>query len=125
VERWDDSVDTTYSHGYLIIAVSAWLLWRGREGLVPSAPRPWTQLLADCALLLMLCMLWLVSHRAAIGIAGMLLLPAMLWACIRAGLGRPAAEHAAFPLGFLVFAIPVWMVVNPLAQWSTVYVVRA
>src|SRR3989337_4307773 len=31
IEQWEDTVRRTYTHGYLILALTLWLLWRNRS----------------------------------------------------------------------------------------------
>src|ERR1043165_9453890 len=39
VTTWEDVVLTTYTHGYLIVAISAWLLYRDRDLFTRVAAR--------------------------------------------------------------------------------------
>ena len=48
----------------------------------------------------------------------------LMWGAVLAFYGRNAARALFFPLGYLIFAIPVWDYLNPLAQWSSIFVVR-
>ena len=38
--RWEDIVHRTYTHGYLVLAISAWMLWRDRASLAREPSRP-------------------------------------------------------------------------------------
>src|SRR5882724_11292102 len=53
----------TFQHGYLIIPISAWLIWRRREWLmrIPPAPVFWPLIL-----LALLGMGWLSAHLAQV-----------------------------------------------------------
>ena len=94
----------TYSQGYLIAAVSLWiLLMRGRE--TAARLQPSVGLLPA---VLGLAFLWLICARAGIQTAEALLLPLVLWVAIRASFGATVARASVFPCAFLVLAIPVW-----------------
>jgi len=123
---WTGDSATTYTHGFLIAAMSCWLLWRVRAQLAADASRSspaWLNALL-LAGLLGVVLAWQFAYRAGIQIGYLLLLPPLLWGVIFAALGRGAARAAAFPIAFLYFAIPIWDYANPLAQWGTVYAVR-
>lgn len=94
----------TYSQGYLIAAVSLWILvMRGRETAARLQPS-----LGLLPAVLGLTLLWLICARAGIQTAEALLLPLILWVAIRASFGATVARASVFPCAFLVLAIPVW-----------------
>ncbi len=94
----------TYSQGYLIGALSLWMLGqRGRETQARLQPN-----LAMLPVVLGLGFLWLICARAGIQTAEAFLLPLILWTAIRAAFGARVARAAVFPCAFLVLAIPVW-----------------
>ena len=103
-----------YDHGWLIAALSAWLVWRERDVLAVGRPCwPGLVLVAGAA------MAWLVARAADVGIGQQLLLPVLLWSAALTVLGPVAARALAFPIGFLYFAVPVWDVLNPFLQAAT------
>ena len=116
---WTDTIDKAYTHGYLILITSAWLVVRARRRLaaVPIRPEP-------RALLAILAMsaLWLYCWRAALQDPQLLLLPALLFAAIIAALGRRVARVLLFPIGFLYFAMPAWSDLNGVLQLMSVKV---
>jgi exosortase len=120
---WTDARGETYTSGFLIAAISAWLLWRRRAELVPEPlPAPW-KLLA----LLALAgggLAWLFALRAGIQLVYLTALPVLWWLCLALACGWRVARAALFPLAFLVFALPVWDHAIPVLQWLTVHVVR-
>ena len=120
---WTDAHAETYTSGFLIAAISAWLLWRRRAELVPGAlPAPWNLL----ALLALAGggLAWLFALRAGIQVVYLTTLPLLWWLCVALACGWGAARAAIFPLAFLLFALPVWdHAISPL-QWLTVHVVR-
>jgi len=123
---WLDVNATTYTHGLLIAALSLWLLWRNEARAADSAATSRKQdgrgLFIGALCLLVLG--WQLAFRAGIQLGYQLLLPLLIWCAIRVSLGAAAARRAAFPLGFLYFAIPVWDYLIPLAQQGTIHAVR-
>jgi exosortase len=122
---WSDSQTESYTHGFLIAAIAAWLLWQRAPQFAPAmgtAPRGWR--LAGLLLLAGSALVWQFALRAGIQVAYLSLLPVLLAAGVALLLGPRALRAAAFPLGFLYFAMPVWDYVNPLLHWLTIHVVR-
>jgi exosortase A len=120
---WTDARGETYTSGFLIAAISAWLLWRRRAELVPAPlPPPWNLL----ALLALAGggLTWLFALRAGIQLVYLTALPVLWWLCVLLACGWRVARAAIFPLAFLVFALPVWDHAIPALQWLTVHVVR-
>ena len=123
---WVDGELTTYTHGYLIVGLSCWLLFRDRAQLAQAAGHgPGTmERLAWLAVLLGTGLLWEWMYRAGIQIAVQMLLPALLLVSIGATFGWRTARVSLFPLAFLVFAIPIWDYLNPVVHELTVVAVR-
>ncbi len=113
----------TYAHGLLVLPVSGYLLWRDRRRLARVALGPdWRGLPVVAALVT----LWIAARSAHVlfaeHIAFVALLPALVWALLGARLLRAAA----FPLGFLVFAIPLGEGLVPVLQdFTAAFSVRA
>ena len=118
---WSDPDNTTYTHGYLILAISAWLLWRRLRSwkVAVSAPVP-----AALALLALAEAAWLTANQAGIEAAGMLLLPIIAWLALFTCLGSSAARLVRLPLAYLYFALPIWSMINAVPQQLTVYATR-
>jgi exosortase A len=116
--RW--APDPSYSHGWLIFAISAWLVWREAQAGRLADGRP--SILGVVALL-GLGAAWLLAMAGSIGIVQWLLLPALLFAAAFALYGWTALRRLWFPLGFTLFAIPMWNWLGPLLQDITVDVV--
>jgi len=103
---WVNGDLTTYTHGYLILAVSIWLLWQSRiEASQPdSTLRPAWQRTAAVALLLGTLLAWQIAYRAGIQIAIEVLLLPVVWLGVLALFGERAARareivHARLPGG--------------------------
>lgn len=116
---WSDTRAMGMTHGWLIIAIVAWLLWRARR-LDGAGGACWPCLAA----LLVLWFGWLVALRAGLQIVHLALLPPIAWLAIAAALGTGVARRFTYPLGYSYFAIPLWGNLTPPLQWLTVYAVR-
>ncbi len=116
----------TFAHGFVVVPIALWLAWRKRVEIASVPARPWYP-----ALLLVALMgaLWLASVAAeAIGIR-QFALAFMVQAAIVAVVGLGVARSAAFPLLFLLFAVPAGEFLLPiLIDWTadfTVWALRA
>lgn len=102
VAIWERS--ETFTHGFLILPISAWLIWRRRGELAQLAYRPdWRGL----PLLLLLSAGWLVAHSGGVLVGEQLMLVAMVPATVWTILGGRVVRAIAFPLGFLLLAVPM------------------
>lgn len=110
---WTDVESRGYTHGYLIAAISIFLLARAAPELASCEFKP---SLVGLISLPIVSTLWLVSVNASLQEPQILLLPALLWLVVLAACGFGAARLVAFPIGFLYFAIPVWEHINGLLQ---------
>ena len=100
-EIWDSS--GTFAHGYVILPISLWLVWRQRGALQRIALAPcWPALLPLAGLSL----LWLVAVMVKVAVVAHYALAAMLPLAVLAVLGRQASQALAFPLLFVLFAVP-------------------
>src|SRR5687768_18302970 len=113
VEQWEDTVRRTYTHGYLIVALTLWLLWRNRRSwsqveLRPSVPAFVAVVAAS--------VIWLITYRAGVRIAHQALLPAMIFGAFTACYGVTASRRNLLPFGFIYFAVPLWDALNPFLQ---------
>jgi exosortase A len=117
-KRWQP--DPSYSHGWLIFAISAWLIWReARAGRLAEGRPHWL----GVAAIPVLGAAWLLAMAGSIGIVQWLLLPAFMFAVAFALYGWTALRRLWFPIGFTLFAIPLWDPVVPVLQAITVKVV--
>jgi exosortase/archaeosortase family protein len=66
---------------------------------------------------------WLLAIAGSVAIVQWLLLPALLFTTAWALFGRRACSRLWFPIGFMLFAIPVWDWLKPLLQDITTWVV--
>jgi len=120
MELWSDTGKTTYTHGYLIAALMAWLVLRRRDALTAI---PWSPSIAGSLLVAAAGVAWMVSVRAGIELFHQLSLLGLLWLSIWAVVGLRMALQLWLPIGFLIFAIPIWDQINFLLQEATVHAV--
>ncbi len=121
IEQWEDTIRRSYTHGYLIVVMSLWLVWRNRSDWSQVEIRP--SVLA-CVGVLAASVVWLIAYRAGIRIAHQALLPAMIFGAFIAAYGFQAARRNWLPFAFLYFAIPLWDAINPLLQSLSSWAVR-
>ena len=117
---WADTGRITYTHGYVVAALVAWLVLRQRDAL---AAIPWSPSIVGSLLVAMTGAMWLVSVRASIELLHQLLLLDLLWLSVWAVFGLRMALQVWLPIGFLIFAIPAWDQINFLLQKGTVQAV--
>ena len=100
---WIENFD--YSHGYLILALAAWLLVLEvrRAPLAPFVPS-W----AGIACLVALLLVTIAGIASATQLVAQAALPALWIAAIWAAAGTSNARRLALPFVYLYVAIPVW-----------------
>ena len=102
VRTW--ASNETYTHGFLIFPIAAWLIWRKREILSAMSPEPaWPGLFP----FLLLAVIWQLGHQADVmavqqyGLIGMIV--ASSWII----LGKKIFYQISFPLFFLFLSVPI------------------
>ncbi len=110
---WRSTAEETYTHGYLILLISLWLIVRNRTRLAAETVRPVSGALVALAIL---SVLWLWGWRAAIQEVQLVLLPLLLLTAIVAAFGWRVGRLMTFPVGYLYFAIPLWGNINPIVR---------
>ena len=116
----------TFAHGFVIIPGCLWLAWRKRDLLAATPAVPWWP-----GLLLVAAagFFWLLTVAADVVGLRQFALVFMIQAAIVAVVGLKVARAAAFPLLFLLFAVPAGEFLLPvLIDWTadfTVFALRA
>lgn len=118
--QWLNPASET-EHGWVVLAVSGWLMWRGRprENLAAEAPDAFWPAAAAMGAGLVLHLGGFVAQQARLSILALLV---FAWGVIRLAGGRRWGEAAVFPLAFMIFAIPVGILDEiglPLRLWVT------
>jgi exosortase A len=113
----------TFAHGAIVFPVCIWLAWRKRTELSMLEPRG---SLPGLIALGLVVGTWLLARLADVLVAEQLALVAMIPALIWALLGPRTLAVLAFPLGFLVFAVPFGEGLIPtLMEFTATFTVRA
>ena len=100
-------------HGYLVIPGALYLAWTRREPLQRANSRPafwWLPLLALGSLF------WLLANATSTTALQQFCLAFLVVGFVWGTLGTPAARELAFPLGFLLFAVPIGDYLVPTLQ---------
>ena len=105
-EKWSDTLNRTYTHGWLILIICAALVFRSRHELAaaPARASPLAQALLAAAVIA-----WLVSYRASIEGMEVLLVPLIFWLAVAAAFGWRVGRVLLFPVAYFYFAVPVWV----------------
>jgi exosortase len=102
IDWWDDP---NYSHGFLVPVFSGYLIWQRRTKLAALMPRgSWAAGLPVLLLGLGLLVLGEVGAERFLGASSLIVVLAGL---ILLHLGPAVGRRLAFPLAYLVFAIPI------------------
>lgn len=115
----------TFAHGFTILPISLWLVWRKRRELASLEPAPELSTVPFLAMVLA-SVLWLLGDvgdvLAARHFAWVTLLVAGIWML----LGTEVARRIAFPLAFLYLAVPFGEFMVPtLIDWTADFTVAA
>ncbi len=121
VALWSRS--QTFAHGFMIVPISAWLVWRQRRQLASLPQQP---SIAAFLVLLGLGAIWLVASVANVQVLAQYAVTAMIAVTAVAILGWQAARSIAFPLAYLLLAVPFGEIfVPPLMDFTARFTVAA
>ncbi|GAB1720597.1 MAG: exosortase A [Nitrosospira sp.] len=121
VSIWERS--DTFAHGFLIFPFSAYLIWTQREKLrtIPPQPNPLALLV-----LAVLGFGWLLAALASVQVLEQYLFVAMIPAVVWAILGSRMVLALAFPLAYLLLAVPFGeALIPPLIEFTADFTVKA
>jgi exosortase A len=121
VATWHRS--DTFAHGFLILPISGWLVWRQRHDLKAVELQPSFLALPVLALI---GFGWLLGESGGVTVvqqyALVLMIPAVVWAIA----GTRMVRKLAFPLFFLLFAVPFGEVLlAPLMEYTADFAILA
>lgn len=121
ISIWDRS--ETYAHGYVILPIALWLLWRERHRLAAIDSRADPRALVAVVFLLLL---WLVSWAGGVLVAEQYALVGLWIAAVWALLGPKLVWAAAFPLCYLLLMVPNGeFLMQPLMDFTADFTVAA
>ena len=97
-------------HGPLIIAASLWLVWQSRERLKAAKISPAPDL-GWASLLIGLVLMFLARTQDVLTVEALSIIPVIV-GCVLLSAGWPILRILAFPIGFLLFAVPMpdWII---------------
>jgi exosortase A len=101
VEIWERS--ETFAHGYVILPISLWLIWRNRKHLAAiPATTDWRAL----AVIILLGLGWLAARVGGVQVVEQYALVGILISTVWLLLGMQQLRALAFPLAFLLLMVP-------------------
>ncbi len=111
-----------YSHGFLVAPIAAWLAWRALRLRASDrpVPLPWMLLVVAAT-----SFLWYFFRVASVRTLEQVAATALLWTAATTVLGWRWGRHLLFPIGYLLFAIPIWEALVPVLQPLTTSAVGA
>ena len=113
---WTNSV--TYTHGWLVLPFAGWLIWRRRHAIAALRPHVWWPALLVVGALELV---WIAAAIAGVVGPQQAVLIALIPATVLLFTGPGVTRALAFPLGYLVFAIPWGAGLVPLLQDITAH----
>ena len=112
----------TFNHGFLILPIVGYLAWRQRTALLAHPPEPF---LPGLALVGLAGIAWLLGAVADVLLVQQFALVGFIQAVTLTVLGRQAFRILAFPLFYLVFAVPFGQMLVPDLQDVTAFLAVA
>jgi len=119
-QLWVDSY--TYTHGYLVLAISIYLLYKLPIIKILSTAKPSPTI---GLILLITVVPFLFAKAGEIKTVQLLVFPFILLFSLGTYLGTKATLQLAFPILILLFSVPIWDDFSPLFQAITVIVNQA
>ncbi len=113
----------TYTHGFLILPISVYLVWQRRKQLCQMVPVPNLMALPVLAVSLLL---WLAAWVAEVQLIQQLVFVSLIPILVVLLFGSAVARAMMFPLGYLIFAVPFGeFLVAPLQDQTAWFAVQA
>lgn len=117
---WNQLEMGEYAHGYLVLAISAYLIVRNRKTMSVLSPSPnYIAMLAVIAS----SMLWMVAVLVGVNVVQTVGLLLLVLSIVWLVLGNEVMRTLLFPILFIGFALPIWFPLSPLLQDLTADVV--
>lgn len=113
----------TFAHGYVILPISAWLIWQRRAVLAQLPVRPCWPALAALAL----CgVAWSLGLLGDVSIVRQYAFALTIPLAVLAVAGVTVTRAVAFPLAFILFGVPVGEgLIDPLIELTAAFTVDA
>jgi len=113
---WAQWRNGSYGHGFLVLAISLYLVFYQRKALAKLSPCPSFFALVAVAIF---SMIWMSATLADVQVVQSAVLLALIMSVIWAVSGPQVAQRLLFPLLFIGFALPVWSPLLPFLQAIT------
>jgi len=97
-------VNETFTHGFLILPISLWLIWQKRQSIAALTPKAEVKVLA---ILIPILFIWTVANTVDIQVIQQLAMIALIPTLIWLTLGGAIMLSILFPLLFLFFSVPL------------------
>ena len=113
----------TYTHGFLILPISLWLLWQKRRHLAAFSPQPTPAFLV---LVFAGLAVWALARLTGVQVVEQLAFVGIVVTSLASLLGWQVSKFLAFPLLFLFFAVPMGEdLVPPMMEFTATFTVEA
>ena len=113
----------TYTHGFLILPISLWLIWQKRAYLAKFTPQPSAGFLV---LVVGGLLVWALARLTGVLVVEQLAFVGVLISGLAGILGWQVGKFLAFPLLFLFFAVPMGEdLVPPMMEFTATFTVEA
>lgn len=113
----------TFTHGFLVLPIVLWLVWRKREEMSLINPKANFYFLLPIAALLFV---WLLGDLVAVNSVTQLAATALVILLVFSVFGWPVCSVIFFPLLFLLFSVPIGEFLLPiLMEWTAKFTVIA
>jgi len=113
----------TYTHGFLILPISLWLIWQKRVHLAAFTPQPTAGFLL---LVLGALLVWALARLTGVLVVEQAAFVAVLVSALASILGWQVSRFLVFPLLFLFFAVPMGEDLVPLMmEFTATFTVEA
>jgi len=115
----------TFAHGYFILPISLWLVWRDKEYLLKARV---SASILPLPLLFCSLFVWLFAYAADINVLGQVSAVISLILLVWLMIGNQLTWRYKFPLAYLLFAVPMGENLIPWLQdvtaWFTVFFLK-
>jgi exosortase A len=115
-DLWSRVGDGPYGHGYLVLAVSLYMIYHRREKVLALVPCPGARALPAVAASMLL---WLAATLADIQVGQVISLLPLILAVTWAVTGGRVTRQLLLPVMFTAFALPVWSPLLPVLREIT------
>lgn len=113
----------TYTHGFLVLPISLWLVWHKRRHLAAYTPQPTPAFLV---LTLGALVAWVLARLTGVAVVEQAAFVAVVVTVMAALVGGQVARFLAFPLLFLFFAVPMGEdLIPPMMEFTATFTVEA